>query len=89
MKIKLLVLISAVALLFFPKENFSQAPNLGTASSFALFTAVGAFNNIGAATDVTGDVGTNVGAFNAFPPGTVVGQIHVADPVSAQAATDV
>ena len=89
MKIKLLVLISAVALLFFPKENFSQAPNLGTASSFALFTAVGAFNNIGASTYVTGDVGTNVGAFNAFPPGTVVGQIHVADPISAQAATDV
>jgi len=73
-------------------QNISLAqspPNLGAASSFALFTAVGAFSNIGAATYVTGDVGTNVGAFTAFPPGTVVGQIHVADPTSAQAATNV
>jgi len=89
MKTNLLFLISVVALIFFPKENFSQAPNLGTASSFALFTAAGAFNNIGASTYITGDVGTNVGAFNAFPPGTLVGEIHVADPISAQAATDV
>jgi len=66
-----------------------SAPNLGTASTFALFTSVGAFSNIGAATTVTGDVGTNVGAFTAFPPGTLVGQKHVADPASAQAATDV
>ncbi|MBC7865293.1 MAG: DUF3494 domain-containing protein [Bacteroidia bacterium] len=66
-----------------------SAPNLGTASGFALFTAAGAFNNISAATTVTGNVGTDVGAFNAFPPGTLVGQIHVADPASAQAATDV
>ena len=34
-------------------------------------------------------MGTNVGAFSAFPPGVLVGQSHVADPVSAQAATDV
>ncbi len=66
-----------------------SAPTLGTATSFALFTAGGAFDNIGAATYVTGDVGTNVGAFTAFPPGTVVGQKHVADPASVTAATDV
>ena len=36
-----------------------------------------------------GDIGTNVGAFTDFPPGTVIGQIHTADAVSAQAATDV
>jgi hypothetical protein len=89
MKTNLLFLISVASLIFFPKEIFCQAPNLGSSSSFALFTAVGAFNNIGASTYVTGDVGTNVGAFNAFPPGTLVGQIHVADPISAQAATDV
>ena len=89
MKSKLLLIITVFILLSFPNANFGQAPNLGTASSFALFTAVGAFNNIGASTYVTGDVGTNVGAFNAFPPGTAVGQIHVADPISAQAAIDV
>ena len=38
---------------------------------------------------MTGDVGTNVGAFNAFPPGTLIGTRHIADAVSAQAATDV
>ncbi len=66
-----------------------SAPTLGTASGFALFTATGAFSNTGAATNVTGDVGTNVGAFTAFPPGTLVGTKHVADPASATAATDV
>ena len=59
----------------------------GTAANFALFTAVGAFSNTGT-TQVTGDVGTNAGAFTGFPPGTVTGQIHVADAVSLQAATD-
>ncbi|MCB0535254.1 MAG: DUF3494 domain-containing protein, partial [Saprospiraceae bacterium] len=36
-----------------------------------------------------GDIGTNVGAFAGFPPGIVAGTIHVTDPVSVQAATDV
>ncbi|MEI7726668.1 MAG: ice-binding family protein [Bacteroidota bacterium] len=63
-------------------------PPLGAAANFALFTAVGAFSNDGASY-VTGDIGTNVGAFTGFPPCTVVGQIHVADPVSVQAAIDV
>ncbi len=80
--------ITAVTLLSFPKVNFGQAPDLGATSGFALFTAVGAITNTGA-TYVTGDVGTNDGAFNAFPPGTLIGQIHVADATSAQAAIDV
>jgi trimeric autotransporter adhesin len=67
---------------------FGQAPNLGTSGSFALFTAAGAFSN-GGSSIVKGDIGTNVGAFTDFPPGTVIGQIHTADAVSAQAATDV
>src|ERR1035437_4185890 len=90
MKNKNLLIIIAVALLYFPNINFGQAPTLGATSSFALFTATGAvFENTGTATYVTGDVGANVGAFNAFPPGTLVGQKHVVDPTSAQAATDV
>ncbi|MEI6408671.1 MAG: ice-binding family protein [Bacteroidota bacterium] len=76
------------ALLCAPITNFGQAPDLGAASSFALFTAAGAFNNIGT-TVVSGNIGTNVGAFTGFPPGVVIGQIHVADAISAQAATDV
>jgi len=62
-------------------------PPLGTTSTFALFTAVGAFNNTGNSV-VTGDVGTNSGAFS-FGPGTLVGNQHVIDGVSATAATDV
>jgi hypothetical protein len=77
-----------IALLCAPTKNFGQAPDLGAASSFALFTAAGAFNNLGI-TMVTGNIGTNVGAFTGFPPGIVIGQIHVADAISAQAATDV
>ena len=81
-------IIIATGLLFFPKINYSQAPNLGIAASFVLFTADGAFNNTGA-TNVTGDVGTNLGVFTGFPPGVVDGQIHVVDATSLQAAADV
>jgi hypothetical protein len=72
-----------------PNVNFGAAPYLGAATSFALFTSAGAFNNTGASTVVTGDVGNYTGAFSAFPPGTLNGQKHVADQVSAQAASDV
>ncbi|MEP7196559.1 MAG: ice-binding family protein [Saprospiraceae bacterium] len=89
MKLKLQTILIAITLLLIQNLIFGQAPNLGVTSDFALFTAVGAFNNVGASTVVTGDVGTNSGAFNAFPPGTLIGQKHVVDVVSAQAATDV
>jgi len=72
-----------------PNASIAQAPDLGVTSGFALFTAVGSFDNTGA-TVITGDAGTNVGAFTGFPiPGTIVGETHVADPVSVQAAIDV
>jgi hypothetical protein len=89
MKSILLLFITAVALLSFPKVNFGQAPNLGTTSSFALFTAAGEFTNVGAATYVTGDVGNHTGANSAFPPGTLVGNTHWLDSTSTQAAIDV
>ena len=44
---------------------FCQTPNLGWSSTFAIFTAIGAIDNIGATT-ITGDIGTNTGAFNGF-----------------------
>jgi len=88
MKNNLVFGIAVIILFCFPNINFAQAPALGTASDFALFTANGTFDNIGA-TNVTGNVGTDAGTFNAFPPGTLVGSIHVADATSAQAATDV
>jgi hypothetical protein len=78
---------AAVLLLFLtPNVHFGQAPNLGSAADFALFTAAGAFNS-NVATTVTGDIGTNAGAY--VPPGVLIGTSHVVDAVSAQAATDV
>jgi hypothetical protein len=85
----LLKALTVIILFLMPATNFGQSPpTLGTASSFVMFTANGAFSNDGESY-VIGDVGTNVGAFTAFPPGTLVGQIHVANTVSASAAVDV
>lgn len=90
MKGTLLSALNAIFLFLTSVSTFAQSPpDLRSTSGFALFTAAGAFSNVGASTIVTGDVGTNVGAFSAFPPGVLVGQQHVADPASAQAATDV
>lgn len=73
--------------MFFPKFNFGQTPYFGAASSFAVFSSAGAFANVGS-TSVTGDVGNNAGAFTAFPPGILIGQIHNIDATSQQAADD-
>ncbi len=84
MKIKLYLIITVLCLLF-SKSNYAQVPNLGAASSYALFTAVGAFTNTGTS-GILGDVGTNAGAYTGSP--TVVGQIHVEDSISNLVATD-
>jgi len=73
--------------MLFPKVNFGQTPDFGAASGFAVFSSAGAFANVGS-TSVTGDVGNNSGAFTAFPPGTLIGQIHTIDTTSQQAAKD-
>lgn len=87
MKRKILFIVVTVILFLTSNVSFGQtAPNLGATSNFALFTATGAFNGDGAST-ITGDIGTNAGAFTG--PGTLVGVSHVADAVSATAATDV
>jgi hypothetical protein len=88
MKNNIILLLTVFTILCFPIVNFGQAPPLGAASGFALFTATGAFTNSGISS-VTGDIGNNIGAFSGFPPGVVVGNIHVGDATSAQAALDV
>src|SRR5680860_932944 len=86
MKKNLHNVILALALILLPTFIFAQAaPDLGTTSSFALFTAAGAFTNTGTSI-VTGDVGTDAGAYT--PPGTLNGQSHIADATSAQAKID-
>lgn len=65
-------------------------PDLGATSGFALFTAGGAFNEIGTSSTATGNVGTNSGAFNAFPPGILNGNKFLPNSaVAIQAASDV
>ena len=83
------LLIVLVSSLLVQHISFGQAPGLGAASSFALFTVNGALTNSGAST-VTGDIGTNAGAFSGFNTATVAGQTHLpGSPEAAQAAADV
>ena len=81
---------SFLLLTAFPELSFGLVipPALGSAANFSVFTAVGAFDNVGP-TIVYGDIGTNVGAFSGFPLGVVFGNIRIGDAFATQAATDV
>lgn len=86
MKIKFTsIALTAVALLAFSTINFGQAPSLGDAAEFSLFTSNGAVSNSGIS-QVTGNVGTNNGSCTAF--GNVNGVMHAQDTASAKCATD-
>lgn len=85
MKTKLLYLLPAFILFLLPGVNFAQAPDLGTAADFALFSTDGAVSNTGIS-QVTGNVGTNNGSSTAF--GNVNGVMHDNDGTSAQCAAD-
>ena len=80
-----LLSLTTVLLLALPKLNFAQAPNLGTAANFVLFTSGGAVTNTGT-THLTGNVGTNSGSNTGF--GNVNGVMHESDGVTATAAAD-
>ena len=69
-----------------PRTLLAQAPSLGTAADFALFSSVGAVTNTGIS-HVTGHVGTNSGSSTGF--GNVNGVMHDNDGASAQAFADV
>ena len=88
MKINVLLNLIAVYLFVGLSSSLGQAPDLGTASSFALFTATGALTNAGSST-VVGDLGTNDGLYSGFNTATITGQSHIGDPTSASAAADV
>jgi hypothetical protein len=77
--------IAMLILLSFAITNFGQAPNIGTAGGFILFTTVGAVTNTGIK-HLTGNVGTNSGSSTCF--GYVNGGMHDNDLVSAQSAAD-
>ncbi len=94
----LTTLLILAALLFTPtlftdgghawaRTQLAVAPPLGTAAGFALLGG-STVTNIGG-TIVTGDLGVSPGsAITGFPPGVVVGTIHAADAVAAQAQAD-
>jgi hypothetical protein len=85
MKRTLLVSLTAVMALALSTKCMAQAPVLGTAANFALFSTNGAVSNTGLS-QLTGNVGTNNGASTAF--GNVNGVMHDNDGASILAASD-
>lgn len=85
MKKQILFALIAAMLLLIPTSNFAQAPNLGTAADFVLFSTNGAVSNSGIS-QLTGNIGTNNGSSTAF--GNVNGTMHDGDGTSAQCAAD-
>ncbi|MBK7763776.1 MAG: DUF3494 domain-containing protein [Bacteroidetes bacterium] len=82
MKKNILLIIS---ILVIKSSLFAQAPTLGTAANFALFTSVGAITNTGIS-HVTGHVGSNSGAGTGF--GNVNGVMHSSNGTTGIAAAD-
>jgi hypothetical protein len=85
MKNTILSALTAVILFLAPSINFAQAPPLGVAAGFVLFSTNGAVTNSGIS-QLTGNVGTNNGSSTAF--GNVNGVMHDGDGTSAQGAAD-
>ena len=84
-KKNLLYALTTVILFLMPNLNFAQAPDLGTAAEFVLFSTNGAVSNSGIS-HLTGNIGTNNGSSTAF--GNVNGVMHDGDGASAQCAAD-
>lgn len=82
----LLILCILSLILGKPFNGFGQAlPNLGAATTFVLFSGVGAVSNTGNS-QYTGDIGSSSGALLGF--GNIDGQMHAGDATSTQCATD-
>ncbi|MBC7534454.1 MAG: DUF3494 domain-containing protein [Ferruginibacter sp.] len=79
--------VSTTLQLPFADSAVLQAPNLGTAAKFVLFTVTGAVGNTGIS-QFTGDIGTNEGAITGFNSAAVNGNLHTADPTTTQCSID-
>lgn len=80
---KFLNLVAISASIFFTSQVSAQAPVLGTASNFAIFSSNGAVSNTGQS-HITGNVGTNNGSSTNF--GNVDGVMNDANGATAIAA---
>lgn len=62
--------------------------NLGSLENFTLYSSSGAISNVGIS-EVTGDIGTNLGAITGFgPPSVLNGDIQKENSITSQAALD-
>lgn len=79
----------ALVLSLGPLVTFGQfrAPDLGAASTFALFTPIGAVSNTGPLTKIAGDVGTDSGAVAGYSAGMIVGQQYATRNSTTTSAT--
>ena len=80
-----LLIAAAIALITLPDTEFGQAPNLGMASTFVLFSTIGAVSNAGIS-QIIGNAGSNNGATTGF--GSLSGVLYNADAISAQCSID-
>lgn len=78
-------IVTVVTLLLSSTVIFAQAPNLGAAANFVLFSSDGAVKNVGI-THLTGNVGTNNGSSTGF--GNVDGKMLDGGGESAQCSAD-
>ena len=69
-------------------KNATAKINLGSITNFTLYSASGAVSSVGIS-DITGDIGTNLGAVNGFgTPSSLNGSIQNANNITSQAALD-
>ena len=68
-------------------DSSAGGPKLGSAGTYSVLAGTGIANT--GATSLSGDLGLSPSTLIAgFPPGTVAGTLHIADPSAAQAQTD-
>lgn len=88
MKNNILHTILAIFLFLIPSLNFAQAPDMGTADCYTIFSGNGAVSNSGVS-NITGDIGTNNGSATGFDSLLVTGEIHpIPDSSTLQCSLD-
>ncbi|OYU96369.1 MAG: hypothetical protein CFE21_08200 [Bacteroidetes bacterium B1(2017)] len=81
-----IVLLLGLGLFLFPNVNIAQTPTMGSAKEYVLFTSVGAITNT-SISQITGNVGSNVGAATGF--GNVNGVMQSQNTATATCSSDV